>query len=152
MSLKAAINVFKNSIKISASYPSASGKVKLFTALLLRQILGSRTGRLIPKKLKLFMRKTYYHIGRMDEYIIKDGIKYYVCDAESYIILNDNFEKEVWRYLTLRKGDIFIDVGAHVGKYTLPAAKIVGNTGKVIAIEPDPANFEALKKVFTKTN
>lgn len=39
----------------------------------------------------------------------------------------------------LRAGDVFIDVGANIGEFTLPAARLVGPNGKVIAIEPVPA-------------
>ena len=42
------------------------------------------------------------------------------------------------------KGDIFLDVGAHIGKYALQVAKIVGEKGLVIAIEPMPENYDAL--------
>jgi FkbM family methyltransferase len=37
-----------------------------------------------------------------------------------------------------------VDVGAHVGKYALVAAQMVGEDGKVIAIEAHPRNFDAL--------
>jgi FkbM family methyltransferase len=37
----------------------------------------------------------------------------------------------------LKAGDAFYDVGAHIGLYTIFLAKKVGNTGKVIAFEPD---------------
>jgi FkbM family methyltransferase len=36
----------------------------------------------------------------------------------------------------LRPGDTMIDVGAHIGTLTLPAARAVGPSGRVIAIEP----------------
>lgn len=42
------------------------------------------------------------------------------------------------------EGDVFIDVGAHIGKYTLSLARKVGLLGRVVAIEPDPINFKAL--------
>ncbi len=38
----------------------------------------------------------------------------------------------------LEPGDIFIDVGAHVGLHSLIARHHVGPSGKVIAIEPQP--------------
>jgi FkbM family methyltransferase len=39
-----------------------------------------------------------------------------------------------------------IDVGAHIGIYTLKAAKNVGKRGRVIAIEPENRNLELLVK------
>ncbi|MEL7487122.1 MAG: FkbM family methyltransferase, partial [Pseudomonadota bacterium] len=39
----------------------------------------------------------------------------------------------------LRTGDLFIDIGAHAGLYSAIAGAQVGETGAVIAIEPNPA-------------
>lgn len=44
------------------------------------------------------------------------------------------------------KNFTIIDVGAHIGIYTLKAAKNVGKRGRVIAIEPENRNFELLVK------
>jgi len=44
----------------------------------------------------------------------------------------------------LSPGTVFIDVGAHIGVYSLPAAKRVGVLGKVYAIEPQPAGIAAI--------
>ncbi len=45
---------------------------------------------------------------------------------------------------TPKKGDIVVDGGAYVGFFTVIAAKLVGPTGRVLAFEPDPSNFEEL--------
>lgn len=44
------------------------------------------------------------------------------------------------------EGGTFVDVGAHIGYYTVIASDLVGKTGKVFAFEPDPTNFALLKK------
>ncbi len=41
---------------------------------------------------------------------------------------------------------VFVDVGAHVGQYTLVASPIVGPTGGVHAFEPDPDTFSLLAR------
>ena len=44
----------------------------------------------------------------------------------------------------LRPGATFIDIGAHVGYYTIKASAVVGRGGTVIAIEADAENRAAL--------
>jgi len=46
----------------------------------------------------------------------------------------------------LSEGMVFVDVGAHVGQYTLLASKEVGATGHVYSFEPHPKNFAALSQ------
>ena len=46
----------------------------------------------------------------------------------------------------LKPGGCFYDVGAHIGYYSLLAARLVGHAGRVVAFEPDPDNLAALKE------
>ncbi len=46
---------------------------------------------------------------------------------------------------TVRPGMTVIDGGAHIGIYTLIAARAAGPTGRVLACEPDPYNLAALR-------
>ena len=43
-------------------------------------------------------------------------------------------------------GDIVIDIGANIGYFTLIMAKGIRENGKVFSFEPEPKNFELLKK------
>ena len=60
----------------------------------------------------------------------------------------ENYEPEVWRRLMpeLHPGDTFVDVGAHVGLYTMAAALRVGPSGRVMAFEPDPQSCALLRE------
>ena len=53
---------------------------------------------------------------------------------------NGRWEPRVIEFLTatLRAGDVFLDVGAYFGPYTLLASRLVGSEGRVYAFEPDP--------------
>ncbi len=46
----------------------------------------------------------------------------------------------------LKEGSVFVDIGAHVGLFSVPAMKWVGDSGRVIAFEPHPDNFALLLK------
>ncbi len=58
------------------------------------------------------------------------------------------YEPHVSNHLlsSLKPGDVFVDVGANVGYYSLCAAAIVGDSGRVFCIEPDRLNVKCLLK------
>jgi FkbM family methyltransferase len=51
-----------------------------------------------------------------------------------------------------KEGDTVIDIGAHIGRYTITSSKQVGDSGKVVAIEADPDNFQLLKRNIALNN
>lgn len=73
----------------------------------------------------------------------KDGI--FLCRKKTMDILytSPHFERELRNHFDLKEG-VFIDVGAHIGRYTVMVAKKLRN-GIVIALEPEPENFQTLK-------
>ncbi len=56
------------------------------------------------------------------------------------------FDVSNFVHSVLKPGDVFVDVGAYAGSYTLAAAKIVGPKGKVVSIEPNPETLAYLKE------
>ena len=75
-------------------------------------------------------------------YSREHGYKYY-CTLEDF---DPNREEDIVKLFRPKRGDIVVDVGAHVGKYTIIASKMVGSQGKVIAIEAHPVNYNILKQ------
>jgi FkbM family methyltransferase len=51
-----------------------------------------------------------------------------------------------WLQERLRPGDVFVDVGANVGYFTLLASRLVGMDGRVVAIEPFPLTNAVLRR------
>ena len=58
----------------------------------------------------------------------------------------DRYEQETTKLFTelVKPGMVVIDVGAHVGYYSLLAARQVGPSGKVYSFEPEPSNHQLL--------
>lgn len=53
---------------------------------------------------------------------------------------------------TVKEGDTVVDLGANIGYFTLLAAKLVGEKGKVFAFEPEPKNYNYLLKNIAINN
>lgn len=74
-----------------------------------------------------------------------DGYKMYLDVGEFFTMyerLIGDFEPDKRRFITgvLRPGGTFVDIGVNKGDYALLAATCVGPSGRVVAIEPEPAN------------
>jgi hypothetical protein len=50
------------------------------------------------------------------------------------------------RWLSVRRGDTVIEGGSAIGEDTVRIAEIVGDLGRIIAIEPNPLNIVYLKR------
>ena len=74
-------------------------------------------------------------------FLSKKGLALSISHYGTYEELEAKIMKE-----KIKVGNIVVDVGANIGLHTLNMAKIVGNTGQVFAFEPDPSNFEILRK------
>ena len=65
----------------------------------------------------------------------------------SEIIMVSGFQEPyVKKIINVKKGEVFVDVGAHIGTYTIPIAKKVGEMGKVVSFEPHPKSIDLLER------
>ncbi len=59
---------------------------------------------------------------------------------------NQLYKPEIWELFreVLQQGDLFIDLGSHIGYYSLLASILVGSHGSVWSLEPDQYNQETI--------
>jgi FkbM family methyltransferase len=50
----------------------------------------------------------------------------------------------------LQRGDVFVDVGANKGDFSLFAAHLTGDTGRVIAVEPEGTNADWIERSIAR--
>ncbi len=98
-----------------------------------RDILGAAVKRMVPEK-----------ITTPDGIIYLDPSDMAVSGALA-LGKFEPFETGVFRSL-VKPGMNVVDIGAHIGYYSLIAAKQVGPAGKVFSFEPEPKNFNLLSK------
>jgi len=74
------------------------------------------------------------------------GLRFNVAGSHSAFILG-NHEPEVQELLEkiLRPGMTYFDVGANVGFFAVIAARLVGESGRVVCFEPLPANARQIE-------
>jgi FkbM family methyltransferase len=64
-----------------------------------------------------------------------------------WFTLREIYVSEMYEeYYDIKEGNVVVDAGANIGLFTLKAAKAVGHSGMVIAIEPEMNNFRLLNK------
>lgn len=89
----------------------------------------------------LFKEKDFF------EFNLRNDIKINLYqDSILSRLIYDGFEKEETDYVSsvLNEGDVFVDIGANVGLFSLIASRIVGHKGSVVCFEPSPITFTRL--------
>lgn len=84
---------------------------------------------------------------------LQQALELRVHDARDRHVSRRIREEGIWEpyetsllLATLAPGDVFVDVGANIGYFTVLAAARVGATGAVFAFEPDPRNSRLLRQ------
>ena len=83
-------------------------------------------------------------------YEIEPGVAFMVEPKdviEVGLLATGTWDEDIWDWIKgyLQPGRVMIDVGAHIGTMTLRGAKAVGETGKVLAVEPNPDTVAKLQ-------
>jgi FkbM family methyltransferase len=85
-----------------------------------------------PSHIKIYVRKYKYKV-------------YCPPNVDDFVNMTTR-EQEIIEHFNPKKNDTVIDIGAHLGRYSLISAAKVNNEGKVISIEANPLVLEKLKK------
>lgn len=134
-------------------------KKKILERNKLYELQGSRLKRFLKDPLRTFVyyiMQTFGYIhpykvnyktlwgAKMSFYLPEGGMIYYYGFWEANLT---NFFINF-----LKKGDVFFDVGAHVGYYSILASELVGDIGKVYSFEPTPRTFISLQENASRKN
>jgi len=97
--------------------------------------------------LKIFQKK-FLSLLKSDFAYVQGSKMFFLDDLFKIISLKGVWEEAETQFVkeTIKEGEIVLDVGAHIGYYTLLFSKLVSSKGKVFAFEPSPKNFSLLKK------
>lgn len=84
---------------------------------------------------------------------VSDSLLFHVHSGDNTFVSKQIFINGIWEPFEtsvivnhLKKGDVFLDIGANIGYFSVVASTLVGASGKVIAYEPDQKNFRLLEK------
>ncbi|MBK9527721.1 MAG: FkbM family methyltransferase [Acidobacteria bacterium] len=107
---------------------------------MLRRVARFISGRLLPRRaytvLRGPMKGSRFILGSLSGE--GGGASVYLGEMEP--------EQTATMAEAMRPGNVFFDIGANVGYYTILASRLVGEAGKVVAFEPVPRNIEFLRQ------
>jgi len=127
-------------------------KNKILTNMVVRVINYSNTITMSPSK----------QWGRIfdlnqKKLVVMDGFKMFVMGNDYIghsILKSKSYEPHVTSVVKrlLKEGDVFLDIGANVGYFTMLASSLVKSSGKVIAFEPNPQNLQLIYSSMFESN
>lgn len=101
-------------------------------------IYGKLTKMLMPEQAKIIQVENFKMKVNTKERGL-DGMTTIVVASHTYEPMTTKVFK-----LLLKEGMNVVDVGANIGYFTLLSSKLVGDSGKVWAVEPEPHNLQCL--------
>ena len=102
--------------------------------------------RLAEWNIRKHVLRQRYQIRQVHDYLMY--LDHHVPGVSRPLAIHGSREEDKTALLRreLEPGMVHLDLGANIGYYALMAARIVGPTGRVICIEPDPRNLEVLRR------
>lgn len=117
--------------RISSRLPKSTLAFKI--ALVLRKLALLNRVQVVDVKSLWGLKMRLYPLDNVGDRLVLFMPWYF--DWEEFKIL-DHF---------LKKGDVFLDIGANTGYYSFLASSIIEDSGRVIALEPNPVMFARLE-------
>jgi len=105
-----------------------------------------------PRRYRVYRLLSRLAADRYEIYRVEGGLIYLNLHESSAMVQRAMHAYEPAKHALIRRhlrpGMTFIDVGANKGDFTLLAARLVGGTGTVISIEPEPENHSVLRRTL----
>ena len=136
---------------LEQSYPSSI----LGRGVMVINIVLGILGRIIPEKIKKYLRVCYYGNKYRKKFVmrlVKDHYEYLLPDKriiKFYSSVSAELAEILEGYLINyypKEGDVIIDGGAYVGLFAIYCSSLVGKKGKIYAFEPDKESYDKLLK------
>jgi len=93
----------------------------------------------LSRRLKIYPRLIRAPDG--SKFFVGDILGFFACYDDQYL----RHEYELLQDFIPRKGWIMLDIGAHIGIYSIRASKLIGRRGLIYAFEPNPLAYYWLK-------
>ena len=103
-----------------------------------------------PRRYRVYRLLSRLAADRYEIYRVEGGLIYLNLHESAAMVQRAMSAYEPAKHALIRRhlrpGMTFIDVGANKGDFTLLAARLAGNSGTVISIEPAPDNHSILQR------
>ena len=109
-----------------------------------------------PRRYRVYRMLSRMAPNRYEIYRVEGGLIFLNLHESSAMVQRAMRSYEPAKHALIRRhlrpGMTFIDVGANKGDFTLLAAQLAGNSGRVISIEPEPENHSMLQRSIALNN
>jgi len=96
-----------------------------------------------------FVLRRRFLLGKEDEYGLQFKFKTEDVVGRN-IFKNGKYERDISEFIAknikFKSNDIALDIGANIGWYSMLLNKLMPDTGRIFAFEPDPFNFSLLSE------